>query len=179
MVTSSIEQFKYQPNKIDVGTVYHYIKSNIDGSYPARVYIRLVDHENLDVWKFEAHNADAAHVTAHMDWETFSADRLESWVVTFDGKSRPQATMHASRADGSFHIRWRDRVDSILVGHTPIHVYNFDFISLNIALRHWRTPEGEVTLGILQPNFDPDPETLLKYEGTATLRYVCDEKRQD
>ena len=85
--------------------------------------------------------------------------------------------MSTSRADRSFHIRRRDRVDSILVGHTPIHVYNFDFISLNIALRHWRTPEGEVTLGILQPNFDPDSETLLKYEGTVTLRYVCDEER--
>ena len=75
MVTSSVEQFKYQPEKIDVGTVYHYIKSNIDGSYPARFYIRLVNRENLDIWKFEA------HVTAHMNWETFSADRLESWVV--------------------------------------------------------------------------------------------------
>ena len=30
MVTSSVDQFKYQPDKIRIETVYHYIKSNMD-----------------------------------------------------------------------------------------------------------------------------------------------------
>ena len=37
--TSSIQQFTYRPELIEAGTVYHYIKSNIDGSHPARIII--------------------------------------------------------------------------------------------------------------------------------------------
>ena len=177
--TSSIDQFKYQPEKIEPGTVYHYIKSNIDGSYPGRIYIRVMDTNNLDVWKFEEHNVDAAHVTAHMDWQAFSADEIESWVVTSDGSRRYQTKLTSSRADASFTIHWRDRTDTIQVGHYPVHVYNFDFISLNLSLRHWVKPEGEVTIGIIQPDFNPNPDTLVKYEGTVTLRYVGDEHRHN
>jgi len=177
--TSSIDQFKYQPEKIQSGTVYHYIKSNIDGSYPAHVYIRVMDTDNIDVWKFEEHNIDAAHVSAHMDWKTFSADKIESLVVTSDGNGRPQAKLTSSRADMSFTIHWRDRADTIQVGHYPVHIYNFDFISLNFSLRHWVKPEGEATIGIIQPDFNPNPDTLMKYEGTLTIRYVGDEHRHN
>ena len=179
MPTLSLDQFQYQPHKVKTGTVYQYIKSNIDGSYPARVYIRMMDEEHLDVWKFEAHNADAAHVTAHMDWHMFSADQAASWTVTEDGQSRPQAKLTLSPADDLFQIHWRDRVDELRIGHYPVHVYNFDFISLNVALRHWIRPEGEVTFGVVQPNFDPEPDSLLKYEGLVTLNYICDEEHQN
>jgi len=177
--TSSIDQFKYQPEKIQLGRVYHYIKSNIDGSYPARVYIRVMDTDNLDVWKFEEHNIDAAHVSAHMDWKTFSADKIESWVVTSDGNRRYQAKLTSSRAETTFTIHWRDRADTIQVGHYPVHVYNFDFISLNFSLPYWVKPEGEITIGIIQPDFNPNSATLLKYEGTITLHYVEDEHRHN
>lgn len=175
--TFSIDQFKYQPEQIQSGAVYHYIKSNIDGSYPARIYIRVTDTDNLDVWKFEEHNVDAAHVSAHMDWQTFSADKIESRVVTSDGNGRPQAKLTSSRADATLSIHWRDRADTIRVGHYPVHVYNFDFISLNYSLRHWVKPEGDVTIGIIQPDFNPNPDTLVKYEGTVTLHYVGNEHR--
>jgi len=177
--TSSIDQFKYQPETIQSGTVYHYIKSNIDGSYPARVYIRVMDTDNLEVWKFEEHNVDAAHVSAHMDWKTFSADKIESWVVTSDGNRRYQAKLTSSQADNSFTIHWRGRADTIQVGHYPVHVYNFDFISLNLSLRYWVKPESVVTIGIIQPDFNPKPDTLVKYEGTVTIHYVGDEHRHN
>ena len=68
--TSSIDQFSFHPELIDPGTVYQYIKSNIDGSYPARIFIYVRDHDHLDVLKFEEHGLDAALVQAHMDTET-------------------------------------------------------------------------------------------------------------
>jgi len=45
--TSSIDQFSYHPELIGVGTVYHYIKSNIDGSYPARMFIYVQEYDHL------------------------------------------------------------------------------------------------------------------------------------
>lgn len=83
---SSIEQFLYRPELVEAGTVYHYIKSNIDGSYPARIFIYVLDHDHLEVLKFEEHGMGAALVKAHMDWKIFSADQFESWWLTADGK---------------------------------------------------------------------------------------------
>jgi hypothetical protein len=33
-----------------------------------------------------------------------------------------------------------------------------------------------VAIGILQPNFDPNPETMIKYEGTVLLKYLQSEE---
>jgi len=176
-VTFSIDPFMYRPELIEAGTVYHYIKSNIDGSYPAQIFIYIRDPDHLEVIKLEEHGMDAALVHAHMDWETFSADQLESWVLTPDGERRPQASLSSSSEDRTFTISWQDRKDIIPVGHYPVHIYNFDFISLNYILRHWKDPEGEVTIGILQPNFDPNPETMMKYKGTVLIKYVGNEAR--
>ena len=177
MSTSSISRFKYQPEKIMTETVYCYIKSNLDGSNPARVFIRVMDRDNLDVWKFEAHNYDAAHVTAHMDWESFSADRIQSSVVTSDGKSEDQALLTASSADAACSVRFGGQSETINIGHFPVHVYNFDFISLNFSLRHWSEPYGDVEIGIIQPNFDPNREGFIKYEGNVLLQYLGEETR--
>jgi len=177
MSTSSVEQFKYQPEKIQAGAVYHYIKSNLDGSSPARVYIRVRDVLNLDVWKFEVHQYDAAYVTAHMDWNSFSADQIQSWVVTPDKHRREQAKLTSSYADKSFSMSWREQTETIQIGHYPVHVYNFDFISLNFILRHWCEPQGETEIGVIQPIFDSNMAGVIKYEGRVTLKYLEDEQR--
>ncbi len=177
MPASSLNQFKYQPEKINIGTVYHYTKSNLDGSNPARIYIRVMDNENLDVWKFEEHNYDAAHVTAHMNWESFSADRIQSWIATSDGNEEEQATLISSYDNSAFSIAWHGQSETIQIGYYPVHVYNFDFISLNFILRHWSEPQGEMEIGIVQPNFNPDIPGVIKYEGTVKLKYICDEER--
>ena len=177
--TSSIDQFTYRPERIQPGTVYHYLKSNIDGSYPARIVIYVRDPKHLEVLKFEEHGMDAALVHAHMDWKTFSADRFESWWLTADGQHRPQATLSSSYEDCSFTISWQGRNDTVHIGHYPVHVYNFDLISLNLILPHWKYPEGKVTVGILQPNFDPNPDSMIKYEGTIQILYQGDEEHND
>ena len=120
---------------------------------------------------------DAALVKAHMDWETFSSDQLKSWMLTPDGERRPQASLSSSFEERTYTIAWQERKDIVRVGHYPVHIYNFDFISLNYILRHWKDPEGEVSIGILQPNFDPNPETMMKYEGAALIKYAGNEAR--
>jgi hypothetical protein len=176
-VTSFLHQFSYRPRLAQVGARYDYIKSNIDGFYPARVFVYVADPEHLEVLKFEAHGMDAAYVKAHMDWRTFSADSLDSWVLTPDGNSRRQALLSSSFEEKTFTISWQERENKIRVEHYPAHVYNFDLISLNYSLRHWIEPEGELTVGILQPDFDPNPQTLLKYKGKVVIQYQGQEER--
>ena len=177
MSASSIPHFTFQPEKVPTGIVYHYIKSNLDGSNPARVYIRMADDETLDVWKFEAHNADAAHVIAHMDWLSFSADRIQSWVVTSDGERQERATLTVSARNSSCTIRLGELSETVHVALMPVHLYNFDFISLGTTLSHWNNPRGAVEIGILQPNFDPNVNAVIRYDGTVVIRYAGEEER--
>lgn len=121
---------------------------------------------------------DAALVHAHMDWKTFSADRLESWwVLPPDGERKPQASLSSSAKDKTFTIAWQGRSEIVPVRHYPVHIYNFDFISLNHIFPHWSHPKAEMTIGILQPNFDPELQTMMKYEGAAVIRYLEDDLR--
>ena len=51
-ITSSTGQFKYQPERIQTGVVYHYIKSNIDGSKPADVALYVASNERIEALRF-------------------------------------------------------------------------------------------------------------------------------
>lgn len=175
--TSATHQFKYQPEKNRRGIMYQYTKSNVDGSAPARVYIRMADEYVIDVWKFESHNFDAAHVQARMNWDFFSAKQLDSWVVTSDGASRPQARMNVSFEEAVVTVQIQHMEGKTEIGHFPFHIYNFDFISLNMSLPHWVNPESELSIGVVQPNFNPEIRSLLNYEGIATLKFIGNEKR--
>lgn len=123
--------------------------------------IYLAGPDTLEALKLEAHNADAVHITAHLDWRTFSADRAESYILTPDGGRRLQAEFTLDAA-----------AQMLALSRYPAHTYNFDFISLNVILRHWTDPETALTFGVLQPVFAPDPPALMRDEGPATLRYT-------
>ncbi len=73
-VGSSLDRFRYQPSKIRVGEVAHYVKSNLDGTKPTRVSIFVVAPDRLEVAKVERETTDAAWVRAHFDWTLFTSD---------------------------------------------------------------------------------------------------------
>lgn len=172
-----MHHFVYQPSLAQAGTTYHYVKSNHDGGNPAQVSIYLATSEEIEVLKLEAHGLDAAYVRAHMNWQYFCADQLESWVIGPDGQRRPMAKFALGCATRRAQISVNGRVETITVRHLPAHIYNFDFISLNLALRYWQHPEGNLDIGILQPNFDPQIDSLMRDEGLATLRFIAHEQR--
>ncbi|MCC7358809.1 MAG: hypothetical protein IT317_05000 [Anaerolineales bacterium] len=175
--TSALAQLRHQPERQAVGALDHYVKSNLDGSYPARVAVYRAGPSEVEVLKLEAHGADAAYVTARLDWRVFSATRAESWVLTPDSRRRPMAGMELDVDTHQMRAAWNQRHDTLVIPRYPIHIFNFDLISLNMILPHWLEPEGALTFGVVQPDFAPNPPALVRYEGTATLRYLGRETR--
>src|SRR5262245_35825291 len=82
--TSSLDHFRFQPERIRVGEVAHYAKSNLDGSKPTRVSIFVAAPDRLEVAKVEKGVVDAAWVRAHFDWKLFTADHLDAAVINLD-----------------------------------------------------------------------------------------------
>jgi hypothetical protein len=194
--TSAIHLFRYQPEKIDVGTVYHYLKSNIDRTSPARVFLFIASKTHLEVLKIEQGSELLAYVTADMDWAIFSADHLEGWHILPDdewaGQPVPPPGLLRSQALGALNhlghtlTMWVSSLTGTArVGHYPVHIYNFDFLSFNFIFRHLIDPHASFEIGVIDPdpavlraigNNEVGPEAnILTYRGKACVAYLGDE----
>lgn len=169
--TSSTARLKYQPDRIEVGTVYHYTKSNLDGSKPITVSIFITAKDSLEVVKAEEGLIDSAHVIAEMDWNRFSASRLNAGVILKDGSRQQRVTLELSTKDDSVLIKVGGQEKVVSIGHYPFHIYNFDFIGLNFIFRHLTDPKSGFEIGVGDPTFD---ERIFAYKGKASLQYVED-----
>jgi hypothetical protein len=179
-VTSSVDLFQYHPERIQTGTVYHYVKSNIDGSKPAKVSLYVASPERIEAFKIYPGAAATALVIADMDWTKFTPRNMESYDVHADG-SRSLVVKGQLGADDRYqflfaNILWvKNKPSSSAVGHYPVHNYNFDLASLNFAFRHLIDPTRDVQIGVQMPCFDMAHLGEIEYLGTASLHYVGEE----
>lgn len=174
-VTSSLDRFRFQPKRIRVGEVAHYVKSNLDGSKPARVSIYVAAPDKLEVAKVEKGVNDAAWVRAAFNWHLFTADRIDAAVIKLDGSVEERASLDVDRKAGAVRVKLGDRESSVPWGHVPFHVYNFDFTSLNFAWRHLADPKAPFEIGVMDPTFQAEGEPFV-YRGIAKIEYVGEEK---
>ena len=174
-VESDLDKFRYQPSKIRVNEVAHYIKSNLDGSKPTRVSIFVVAPDRLEVAKVENDVNDAAWVRAHFDWKLFTSDRMEAAVINLDGSIEERATFAVDRAKGAVDVTVGDRKGSAAWKQLPFHVYNFDFTSLNFAWRHLIDPKAPFEIGIIDPTFQKDGPPIF-YRGDARIVYTGEDE---
>lgn len=177
---SSVSKFRYQPKKVVVGAVYHYLKTNIDGTNPEHVSQYVASRDRLEAFKFHPKAERAGLVIAEMDWTMFSAKQLESWQVFSKGEKKLFATLtylHAEKAVEVSIPSMRKAGEKTSIKYLPFHVYNFDLGSLNFAFRHLVDPRGSFVIGLADPTFQ-DQGPLFKYRGEVTVAYAGDEPRQ-
>jgi hypothetical protein len=175
-------KFLYRPERnLPVGTVLHYLKTNIDGTRPEYVSQFIAARDVMEAFKFHQGEPPAGLVVAEMDWRTFSARTLKSWrvlskterqlfgTITFDARAR--------RAEVSLPAV-RQGVESFAFRQLPVHLYNFDFGSLNFAFPHLARPERSFTIGVVDPTFE-ERGPMVEYKGEVTVSYERDERRND
>jgi hypothetical protein len=173
------EAFQFDAERVPVGAVYHYEKSNADGSHPERVSLYVADRGTIETFKFRLPRpTSASRVVAAMDWERFSAERLDSWQMARFSGDRHVATAEYSPVARtlSLQIEGLPR-HTVVVRHLPLHVYSFDLASLNVAFRFLRDPKGFFTIGIANPTYAARGSTIA-YNGEATIQYVADEAHE-
>lgn len=177
---SSVASFRYQPEKIAVGTVYHYVKTNIDGTRPEHISQYVASKDRLEVFKFHPKEEPAAWVVADMNWSHFSLKNLKSSQVFRDGSRKLIATLDyldAEKAAEVTVVPTGKPAERTPIGHLPFHVYNFDFASLNFAFRHLVSPESSFVFGVADPTFKNEGP-LFVYKGEVTVSYVKEESHE-
>ncbi|HSF39880.1 MAG TPA: hypothetical protein VLT87_08825 [Thermoanaerobaculia bacterium] len=176
---AQVEKFRYQPDKIPVGKVYHYAKTNLDGSDPEYISIWVEDKDRLQSFKLPPEGTQAGLVMAHMDWSIFSVDRIESWQVWPDKERKLGARLAYLGPEKAVEVEvipTGKPAEKVAIPRLPWHIYNFDLASLNVSFRHLIDPTGSFVVGLADPSFQ-DEGPVFFYRGEATVSYVGEEKR--
>jgi hypothetical protein len=167
------DDFTFRPERVDPGRVVHYVKSNLDGTKPSLVSLYVADRDRIEVYKSEKDVEDSADVLAHLDWERFSADALDAGVITADGTREARATLHISGAE--LVVKIGETEQKLAVDTFPLHVYNFDLMSLNVMLPHLSYPERSFRVAFAEPTFGAKKE-VMELRGFATVRFARKER---
>lgn len=183
--------FHFRPERVEVGALYHYIKSNRDGSHAGRVYAYAESATRLDVLKHEPGAAVSVNIVADLNWHTFSAERLEMWYDHADGARH---RVLSARDDGGGLVLTLDdprgfspqlldiiglQPRRVVIPGRPAHVYGFELLTLNFALRHLTDPLQPFAFALVgdNPSLSPESPALLAYLGDAWMRPLGAELR--
>lgn len=170
--------YKLRPERIAVGTVYHYVKTNTDGTQPEYVSLYIATPDRIESYKFHPKGSRAGLVTAEMDWKNFIPAKLESRQVFPNGERKLFATLTLNTDGKNITVSIpsaKPEPETVKLDKLPFHLYNFDLASLNVTLPHLADPRKTFTVGIVDPTFKPEP--LVAYKGELTVTYEKDEQR--
>lgn len=130
------------------GTVYHYVKSNLDGSDPWQVTTYVSSRTRLDVLKWGEGPGELVEVTADLDPSGCVAQRLEQWNLR-DGTMALSMFGELSD-DGRSLVFRRQGIPPIVVRGSarPLHPYGFDLQAVDVSPRCLGKTAGAAVLGL-------------------------------
>lgn len=174
-VAAQAPVYKFDESKIPVGNVYHYLKTNVDGSQPEYVSTFIASRDRIESFKYHEKGMRAGLVIAELDWTNFMARRLESWQVFSRRERRLFATLTFDAAARTAAITVPSGKDPEIskMGTFPVHLYNFDLASLNVTFPHLADPRQAFRVGIADPTFASGPS--FEYKGELAITYERDE----
>ena len=158
--------------------IYHYVRSNQDGSEPEHVVQFRPSRTQIAVYKWVEKCTTAAYVTAEMDAAVREGRSYVAGKVAREGSQVAFGTLTldeaapALQADldppGSAHISGRHPLKS-----RPYIIYDFDFADLNAFLQEHRPRAG---FGYEMPVIWPGEAGLFRDLGRLTATYAGEEQ---
>jgi hypothetical protein len=183
--TSHTHFFQYQPEKIKVGTLYHYKRTNFDGKNQENISIYTASKNHIEVLKIGQNSEILDYKTEDINWDVFCPDHMVYWHIQANADLRQQAIASLSIKDHLFEMWVGESEFQIKVKHYPVYNNTFDFASLNFIFRHLINPLESFDIGIVEPNWDilqnpgsnsneRNPEPLF-YRGRVQIDYLGDD----
>lgn len=170
-VGTTRQAFKFEDARMyDIGTVYHYTKSNLDGSMAASidVYIAAVDRtESFKIYPGAGKSGHTDLVIALYDGKNVCVKSLMAYFVKPDG-SRHLNAVFAHQSDNRYYVRVATENYGLATGHQPSFVYNFDLTDFNFFFRHLAFNRNPLTIGIVGLTAD----LRFVYSGTVEVTFT-------
>src|SRR4051794_28684581 len=118
-VLADSSAFRFDASRVPVGQVFHYVKSNRDGSHEGQISVYMLDQSQVESLKWDPGAQSATLVTAAMDWTRFSVRRFEAYQLSSGSPPKLRATLEAG-SDGS-QLRASFKEAPVQISHWPWH----------------------------------------------------------
>ncbi|MBL8246171.1 MAG: hypothetical protein JNL89_18380 [Rhodanobacteraceae bacterium] len=145
------EAFVYRPDRAPApGTVWHYTKSNIDGSDPWHLDVYFASPTRIDVVKWAEGGSDFVEVAADFDPARAMPVNLQQWNTTAEGRA-PRLWANAEADKLTVQLAGGPRFELAAHGR-PLHLWGFDLMGLAFMLPHLADPTRAFELQVVDPN---------------------------
>lgn len=177
--------FQYDAARSKTGVVYHYEKSNLDGTHPTFVSVYRPTVDRIESLKTDKSARWGTHVVAGLNLDTFTVSSFRTVSIQSgpqrekrDNQLRVEMTIDDT---GSFSGVTGD--GSRLTGRIDVrnwHSYDFDFASLGAVFPFLVEPERTFTFYVGDPQPGPELPVEVKflgfesYAGTTCRKYSID-----
>lgn len=170
---AQVDAFQWRAERAPApGTVWHYTKSNRDGSAPWHLDVYFAAPQRIEVIKWLPGAADFVEVHADLDPARAMPVVLTQWN-TAGGERKPTLS---ARADGdrTLHVQMPDGNQArIEAPAAPLHVWGFDLMGLAMLFPHLKDPAQPFDVHFLDPNRPGEAGPFLL--GAATFRPAGEE----
>lgn len=168
---AQVEGLRFDAARVPVGRVFHYSKSNRDGSHAASISVYVDAVDRIESLKWNEGGDEATLVAAEMDWGKFSVRRFEAWHLQRGAAPERRATLQVSGEQLTTSLT----PSPITLGHWPWHSYDFDFTSLSLTLPHLLDPAAGLSFWRTDYVYGDTPRVAEL--GEVTLRFEKNEQR--
>ncbi|MGJ8536802.1 MAG: hypothetical protein ACSHW2_06585 [Parasphingopyxis sp.] len=161
------------------GRIYHYVRSNRDGSSPENVYVYREAANHIEVYKAVERCTGAAFVSAWVDTETGSASTIQGGRLMPEARHENFATISYDRAATMLRaeaalpdqmVRQQVRVEE------PVyHLYDFDLATLSVQTMALEDPRAGFSFGLPLIWTAPDDGEFVRHLGRADAEYIGEE----
>ncbi len=164
-----------------VGRIYHYLRSNIDGTEAEDVYVFRKRRDFIEVYKSREKCLNAALVTAELDMDAGYAPKITGGRLLPGGKRQEFAflTFDPASKELSVRVEIPDQAPilrSVAIETLPFHLYDFDLASLTVMTPHLKDPKAGLAFGLALIIADPSREDPLIYLGEAVASFRDEEE---
>jgi hypothetical protein len=162
------------------GRIYHYVRSNRDGSSPEDVYVYRAAANRLEVYKAQERCTDAAFVSAWIDTQTGNASVIQGGrlmpqarhenfaTIAYDGAA---TMLRAEAALPDRMVRQQVRVEE------PVfHLYDFDLATLSVQTMELNDPRAGFSFGLPLIWTEPEDGRFVRHLGRADAEFVGEEE---
>ncbi len=182
LAVSSVAQaqssaFRFDETKLQPGTVYHYVKSNIDGSRSGDIALYLRSIDEVESFKYHEGATEATLVKATMDWSDFTVKRFESWRLHSSGNHVLRGSLQRVEGQPRLSVKLGEQSAEVPITNWPWHSYDFDFASLGLTFRFLVDPDAPFTVGIADVNRGSEGPPFID-KGPVVIKPAGTEERQ-
>lgn len=163
------------PLPSDVGRLYHYVRSNDDGTLPEDIFVHRESATRVAVHKAVSRCTNSAYVTAELDASSGEARSLVGGRLARDLSQDAFATLSFDASTRTITVKGAGLDESLTVGTAPWRLFDFDLADVGALDRERALARRDYRLSVALLWPVADAPRMMRALGDAVFTYAGSE----